>query len=150
MALQVALNGTWTWDGTTTVLSDNTSNIVVGDWLRMDDDNSPFKITAITPNVNVTIENPDSLIIPSGTGASRDDQTIVNEIMRAGDVVENVTSSETITEPGAAPGTTRALVKEWSSATIHAGKKFRVTTQYMNGPESKAWCAARSAALELV
>ena len=62
-----ALTGTWTWDGTTTVLSDDTSQVAVNDWVRLKADNQWFKITGITPNTSVTIENPDGLTIPSGS-----------------------------------------------------------------------------------
>jgi hypothetical protein len=65
------LLGTWTWDGTTTVLATNTSQVATGNWIQLDSDGQFFKITAITPNTDVTIENPGSLIIPSGaTGSS--------------------------------------------------------------------------------
>lgn len=64
------LLGTWTWDGTLMVTSTDTSGVVDGDWIRLDENNPWFKITAITPNVNVTIENPDGLTVPSGSGAS--------------------------------------------------------------------------------
>jgi hypothetical protein len=69
--LITTLLGTWTWDGTLTVLATNTSQVAVGNWIRLDSDNQFFKITAITPNTDVTIENPGSLTVPSGaTGSS--------------------------------------------------------------------------------
>jgi len=64
-----ALSGTWTWDGTTTVLSDDTSGVAVGNFIRNATDMQLFEITSITPNVSVTISNPGSLIIPTASGA---------------------------------------------------------------------------------
>lgn len=68
------LDGAWTWDGTTTVLSTDTSGVSVGDWIRLEPKRYdvcpiPFKVTAINANVDVTIENPYFLKIESGTGA---------------------------------------------------------------------------------
>lgn len=69
------LAGTWTWQGTTTVLSTDTSGVIVGEWIRAPQLSSGasgpwFKVTAINANVDVTIENPDELTIPTGvTGA---------------------------------------------------------------------------------
>ena len=66
-----ALSGTWTWDGTTTVLATDTSEVAVGNWISLDSDAQSFKITAIVANTSVSIENPRSLTIPSGaTGSS--------------------------------------------------------------------------------
>lgn len=67
---KVALVPSYTWDGTPVILSADTSDVEVGEWMRFDTDNQWFKITVIDPNVSVTVENPDSLTIPSGTGAS--------------------------------------------------------------------------------
>lgn len=70
----VSLSGAWTWDGTLTILSDDTSGVAVGNWIRLPvlsgaKTNPLFKVTAVNPNVDVTIENPRSLTVPSGTGA---------------------------------------------------------------------------------
>jgi hypothetical protein len=61
--------GTWTWNGTTTVTSTDTSEVAVGEWIKLISDGQMFEITSITPNVSVTLLNPDSLTIPSGGGA---------------------------------------------------------------------------------
>ena len=67
----LALPGTWTWAGTTTVLSTDTSTVAVGDFIRKDSSATTwFEISAITPNVNVTLLNPGSAVIPTGSGAS--------------------------------------------------------------------------------
>lgn len=63
------LTGTWTWDGSLTVLSDDTSGVTVGDWIRLSSSYSWFEVSAVTPNVDVTIVNQDELTVPSGTGA---------------------------------------------------------------------------------
>ena len=69
----LALTGTWTWAGTTTILSTDTSGVSPGDYIRLDSaPTSFFQISGITPNVSVTILNPGSLTIPSGaTGSSK-------------------------------------------------------------------------------
>jgi hypothetical protein len=71
---EVALSGTWRWDGTTTVLATDTSQVSVGDYIRLDADPASeiqlFKIQFITPNTSVVIGNPHSLVIPSGAGGS--------------------------------------------------------------------------------
>lgn len=64
------LAATYTWGGTTTITSGDTSEVAVGDFIRLDSDGQWFEISAITPNVDVTILNPGSLTIPSGATAS--------------------------------------------------------------------------------
>ena len=66
----VVLSATYTWDGTTTVLSGDTSEVSAGDFLRLDVDGQYFEITSITPNVSVTISNPEALVIPTGSSQS--------------------------------------------------------------------------------
>lgn len=66
----VALVQTYTWGGTATVLSGNTGEVVVGDWIKLDADGQYFEISAVTPNVSVTILNPGGLTIPTGATAS--------------------------------------------------------------------------------
>ena len=66
----VALVQTYTWAGTTTVLSSNTGEVVVGDWIKLDSDAQYFEISAVTPNTSVTILNPGGLTIPTGATAS--------------------------------------------------------------------------------
>ncbi len=61
-------SGTWTWNGTTTVSSTDTSGVSIGDFIGINANGPFFEISAITPNTNVTILNPQSLPIPSGTG----------------------------------------------------------------------------------
>ena len=66
--------GVWTWDGSLTVLASVTAGVVIGDWVRApaltDGNPSPwFKVTAVNANVDVTIENPDELDVPSASGA---------------------------------------------------------------------------------
>lgn len=65
------LLGTWTWNGTTTVLATNTSQVVAGDFIRLNA--SPtlfFQIQSIVPNTSVTILNPGAATIPTGAGGS--------------------------------------------------------------------------------
>ena len=66
----VALAQTYTWAGTTTVTSGNTSEVVVGDWIKLDADGQYFEVSVVTPNVSVTILNPGGLTIPTGATAS--------------------------------------------------------------------------------
>ena len=66
----VALAQTYTWNGSTTVASGNTSEVVVGDWIKLDADGQYFEVSVVTPNTNVTILNPGGLTIPTGATAS--------------------------------------------------------------------------------
>lgn len=65
------LLGTWTWNGTTTVLATDTSQVAAGDFIRLNA--SPtlfFQIAGVTPGVSVTILNPGAATIPTGSGGS--------------------------------------------------------------------------------
>lgn len=66
----VALSATYTWDGTTTVLCGDTSEIAVGDWIRLDVDGQYFEVTGETPDTSITIDNPQGLVIPTGSSQS--------------------------------------------------------------------------------
>lgn len=57
--------GNWNWNGTTTVTATDTTQVAVNDWVAADSDGQYFKITAETPNVDVTIENPHGYTIPN-------------------------------------------------------------------------------------
>jgi hypothetical protein len=65
-----ALSATYTWDGTTTVASSDTSETEVGEWIRLDSDNQWFKVVTVNTDVSVIIENPDALTIPTGATQS--------------------------------------------------------------------------------
>jgi len=58
------------WNGTTTITTTDTSEVEVEDNIRLDSDNQWFNIISIDPNVSITIENPLSKTIPTGSGAS--------------------------------------------------------------------------------
>jgi hypothetical protein len=65
------LSGTWTWNGTTTVTSTNTSQVRIGSYIKLTSDGQWFKVTAIVVNTSVTIDNTAGWVIPSGaTGSS--------------------------------------------------------------------------------
>ncbi len=64
-----SVTAVFTWDGTTTVLSGDTSEVAVNDWIRLDSDGQWFQITSIVTDVSVTIANPDNLTIPTGATA---------------------------------------------------------------------------------
>jgi hypothetical protein len=64
------LLGTWTWDGTTTILATDTTQVAVNDWVSGLVDGQFFQITAETPNVSVTVSNPQNYTIPTGALAS--------------------------------------------------------------------------------
>ncbi len=68
--IAIALVGNYTWDGTTTVLTDDTSDIQVGEWIRLDSDGQFFYVTAVTADTSVTIDNAAALTIPTGSGAT--------------------------------------------------------------------------------
>jgi hypothetical protein len=59
------LLGNWNWNGTTTVAATDTTQVAVNDWVCANSDGQFFKITAETPNVDVTIENPHGYTIPN-------------------------------------------------------------------------------------
>lgn len=59
------LLGNWNWNGTTTIATTDTTQVAVNDWVRAVSDGQWFKITAETPNVDVTIENPHGYTIPN-------------------------------------------------------------------------------------
>jgi hypothetical protein len=58
------------WNGTTTIACTDTSGLQEDMWIRyLDHNNAFFQVVAVTENVSVTIANPDSLPIPTGSGA---------------------------------------------------------------------------------
>lgn len=70
-----ATAGTWTWDGSTTVLATNTAGSsatpdAIGNFVRLDADGQFFRITAIDAGVSVTIDNTAGRTIPSGAAGS--------------------------------------------------------------------------------
>jgi len=65
------LAAAYTWNGTTTVATADTSEVSVGDFIGLKSDNQLFEISAITPGVSVTILNPGGLTIPTGATTSR-------------------------------------------------------------------------------
>jgi len=65
-----ALSGTWSWDGSTTVLTTDTSGVSPGDQIKYGIDGHPFVIDTIVPNTSVAILNPGSELIPSGVGST--------------------------------------------------------------------------------
>lgn len=57
-----------TWNGTTTVTTSDTSEAIVGDYIGYGA--APmFKVTAVSAGVSFTISNPNSVTIPTGSGA---------------------------------------------------------------------------------
>lgn len=66
-----SLTGTWTWNGTTTVLTTDTSGVVAGEFIGKDSDPTHyFQIQGLVPNTSVTLLNPGVAAIPTGAGAS--------------------------------------------------------------------------------
>lgn len=65
-----ALTGTWTWDGTTTVLATDTSQVRIGSFIRADSDGQWFEVTAVNANVSVTIAAGGFTIPNAGATAS--------------------------------------------------------------------------------
>lgn len=78
------LSATYTWNGTTTVTSADTSEVSVDDWIGLKSDRQLFRITAITPNVSVTIDNTAGLTIPTGATTSFINPEIVTEGLGGG------------------------------------------------------------------
>lgn len=65
--VSTALGGTYEWNGTTTVLTDDTSDVVIGDFIKHLATGACFEITGINPSTSVTISNPGALTIPTGS-----------------------------------------------------------------------------------
>jgi hypothetical protein len=61
---------TLNWNGTLTVATTDTSELVQGDWIRLDTDGRYFEITGIIPNVECQIANPVGYPVPTGTSQS--------------------------------------------------------------------------------
>ena len=75
-----ALTAVFTWNGTTTITTPDTSEVAIGDFIRLDSDAQYFEIVGLTPNVDVTIANPGAHAIPSGATQS----SIATDIMTVG------------------------------------------------------------------
>lgn len=65
------LAATFTWNGTTTVTSADTSEVSAGDFIGIKSGNQFFEIITVNANVSVIISNPGGLIIPTGATTSR-------------------------------------------------------------------------------
>jgi len=65
-----ALTAVYTWNGTLTITTSDTSEVIVGDWIRLDEDGQYFKIDSIILNTSVTVLNPENLVVPSGATSS--------------------------------------------------------------------------------
>jgi hypothetical protein len=82
--LSTALVATYTWNTTTTITSADTSEVVIGEYIRLDSDGQWFLIIDIDPNVSVTISNPNGLVIPTGaTQSSKSNETELSAYLLA-------------------------------------------------------------------
>jgi len=70
VAVDTDIAAVLTWDGTTTITTPDTSEVVAGDWVKLDVNGQWFEITSLIPNTSILILNPDSLTIPTGVTAS--------------------------------------------------------------------------------
>lgn len=61
-----SLAAVYTWNGTTTVTTPDTSEVVAGDWITLNSDGALFEIESLVVDTSVTLVNPESLPIPSG------------------------------------------------------------------------------------
>lgn len=66
----VPITATFVWNGTLVVGATDTSEVLQGDWIRLDTDGRYYKITGIIPNVECQIENPMNYPVPTGTTSS--------------------------------------------------------------------------------
>ncbi len=62
---ETVLAAPFVWDGTDTVLTPSTSGLTPGDYIQLDEDGQVFEILAITPNVDVTVDDSE-LTPPTG------------------------------------------------------------------------------------
>lgn len=58
------------WSGSTTVTTGDTAGASVNDWISLGDSGPYFKVITVNAGVSFIIENPGSLIIPTGSGAN--------------------------------------------------------------------------------
>ncbi len=63
-----ALTAAYTWDGTLVITISDTSEVVVGNWVRLDVDGQYFEIDTIIADTSVAILNPNNLTIPGTVG----------------------------------------------------------------------------------
>lgn len=69
--LKTVLSATYTWDGTTAVLSSDTSEVMAGEWISLDGSGAYYYIAGIDPDVSVTIVDALGIgFIPSGSTPS--------------------------------------------------------------------------------
>jgi len=105
MLVKTLLAGTYTWPGGTdaapVVTTGDTSDVVVGDYVkREENDELYWKVTVVTTNVSITLDNPDVLTIPTGTPntAYKTEEGVRDDILAAGDVAQ-VDLMEVVTQP---------------------------------------------------
>ena len=79
------LAAVFTWNGTTTVVTGDTSEVVSGDWIRLVSDGQWFEVDVVTAGVSVTILNPGSDTIPSGATDTAKATDILTEGFGVGD-----------------------------------------------------------------
>lgn len=75
---------TYTWNGTTTVTTGDTSEVSAGEWIRLDSDGQWFEIDSIVPNTSITVLNPGSDTIPTGATQSSKATDIITEGLSPG------------------------------------------------------------------
>jgi len=66
----ISLTATFVWNGTLTITTTNTSEVVAGDWIWLDADAQWFEVETVVVNTSLTITNPYARIIPTGSTAS--------------------------------------------------------------------------------
>lgn len=97
LGVTAAVTAVFTWNGTATVTSGDTSEVAVGDWIRLDSDDQWFKITALVTNVSVTIANPLGLVIPTGATARSVTKSVADFSEITGMAFGDVAAARTIT-----------------------------------------------------
>ena len=65
-----ALAVTYTWNGTTTITTPDTTEVAAGDFIQLDSDGQFYEIVSVVPNTSVTISNPGAYVIPTGATQS--------------------------------------------------------------------------------
>ena len=75
----IQLSAVFTWNGTLTVTTPDTSEVISGDWIRLNSDGQWFEVNVVTVDTNVTILNPGSDVIPTGATASSKNSDILTE-----------------------------------------------------------------------
>jgi hypothetical protein len=129
----------FTWNGTTTVTMSDTSEVAVGDYIGYV--RAPFfKISSIVPNTSVTILNPASRTIPTGSGAST---SVLIAVAAARVTLFSVTGDATT--PFKAADSPGWAIKPYEQKKEHVWEALQVLTTQIGFDLRYKWNSSTSA-----